>query len=142
MSIIPIVVSYKPLFQWLPKDQYQVLYFSIYPNDLLHFIIQKHTSRGVLKKQFSENTQQSYRRIPMLKSDFSGCFTLNLLHIFKTSFLKNTSGKLLLIITDVVYNVSGDSSFFENIGTINILQRQSLDIDSLVSYQQNNGKST
>ena len=78
----------------------------------------------------------------MLKCDFSGCFTSNLLHIFKTSFLKNTSGKLLLIITDVVYNVSGDSSFFENIGTINILQRQSLDIDSLVSYQQNNGKST
>ena len=139
MSRIPIVVSYKPLFQWLPKDQYQVLYFSIYPNDLPHSL-----SKSIPPEVFLRNSflKIHSRRIPMLKYDFSGCFTLNLLHIFKTSFLKNTSGKLLLIITDVVYNVSGDSSFFENIGTINILQRQSLDIDSLVSNQQNNGKST
>ena len=54
---------------------------------------QKHPSRGV----------QPYRKTPMPKSDFNkvaifwyGCSPVNLLHIFRTPFPKNTSGRLLL----------------------------------------------
>ena len=52
--------------------------------------------------------QQIYRREPMPKCDFNkvalqleitlrrGCFPMNLLHIFRTLFPKNSSGRLLL----------------------------------------------
>ena len=53
--------------------------------------------------------QQIYKRAPMPKCDFNkvlcnffkitlrhGCSPVNLLHIFRTSFSKNTSGRLLL----------------------------------------------
>ena len=53
--------------------------------------------------------QQIYRSTPMLKYDFNkvakqlywnrirhGCSPVNLLHLFRTTFLKNTSGWLLL----------------------------------------------
>ena len=33
--------------------------------------LQKHPSRGVLKKRYSENMQQTYRRTPMPKFDFN-----------------------------------------------------------------------
>ena len=54
---------------------------------------------------YSENMQQIYRRItPMPKCDFKkveitlryGCSPVNLLHIFRTTFPKNTSRGLLL----------------------------------------------
>ena len=67
---------------------------------------QKQTSRGVLRKRCSENIQQIYRRTPMPKCDFNkvatkitlrhGCSPVNLLHIFRTPFIENTSGRLLL----------------------------------------------
>ena len=59
----------------------------------------------------SENMQQSYRRTPMPRCDFNkvallcnfieialrhGCSPVNLLHIFRTPFLRNTSKGLLL----------------------------------------------
>ena len=65
--------------------------------------------------------QQTYKRIPMLKYDFNkvakqsnfieftfqyGCPPLNLLHIFRTLFLKNNSGGLLLILTYRTYQKS------------------------------------
>ena len=72
--------------------------------------------RGVLKKRCSENIQQMYRRTPMPKCDFNkvakqsklqgnfieialryGCSPINLLHIFKIPFPKNTSEGLLLV---------------------------------------------
>ena len=63
-------------------------------------------NRGVLKKRCSENMQQIYRRTPWRNvisiSNFieitlqHGCSTVNLLHISRTAFLKNTSGRLLL----------------------------------------------
>ena len=46
--------------------------------------------------------QQIYKRTPILQSNFieialrHGCSPANLLHIFSTPFLKNTSGRLLL----------------------------------------------
>ena len=56
---------------------------------------------GVLQKSCSENIQQVYRRTPMPKCDFNkllrhGGSLVNLLHIFRTTFPKNTSGGLLL----------------------------------------------
>ena len=58
--------------------------------------------RGILRKRCSENMQEIYRRTPMLKCNFNklslcyGCSPVYFLHIFRTSFYKNTSGELLL----------------------------------------------
>ena len=72
---------------------------------------QKQPSRVLLKKKCSENMHQIYWRTPMPKCDFNnvallcyfieialrhGCSPVNLLRIFKTPFLKNTSGRPLL----------------------------------------------
>ena len=62
---------------------------------------QKQPSRGVFSKRYSENMQQICRRTPMSKCDFNkvakhGCSTVNLQHIFRTPFTKNTSERLLL----------------------------------------------
>ena len=48
----------------------------------------------------SKNMQQIYRKTPIQH----GCSPVNLLHIFRTSFSKNTSGVLLLSLLDVVWN--------------------------------------
>ena len=73
---------------------------------ILFLNVQKQRSRGVLRKRCSEKMQQIYRRTPMPKYDFNkvavqialrhGCSFVNLLHIFRTPFLTNTSGRLLL----------------------------------------------
>ena len=68
-------------------------------------VIQEQPSTGVLRKSCSENMQQIYRRKPMLKllCNFieitlrHACFPVNLLHIFRTPFSKNTAGWLLLV---------------------------------------------
>ena len=62
---------------------------------------QKQPPRDVPRKRFSDNMQQMYGRTRMAKCDFNkvtlhGCSPVNLLHIFRTPFLKNTSGWLLL----------------------------------------------
>ena len=71
--------------------------------------LQKQPSSGVLRKKCSENMQQIYRRKPMSKFDFNkvafnfieiallhGFSPANLLHIFRTTFPRNTTGWLLL----------------------------------------------
>ena len=71
--------------------------------------IQKQPSRGVLKKTCSEIMQQIYRDHPCrsvisikLRCKFieiilrHGCSPVKLLHIFRTPYTKNTSGRLLL----------------------------------------------
>ena len=57
-------------------------------------LYQNQPSRDVLKKKFSEKMQQIYRKILMPKCDFKKVAK----HIFRTPFLKNTSGRLLLSI--------------------------------------------
>ena len=67
-------------------------------------ILQKQPSRGVLKKRCSENIEKIYRRTPMPKCNFNkiakqlqhSCSPVNLLHICRTPFSRNTSGWLLL----------------------------------------------
>ena len=69
---------------------------------------QKQPPRCVLSKRCSKNMQQIYRGTLLPKWDFNlqsnfieialrhGCSSVKVLHIFKTSFSKNTSGSLLL----------------------------------------------
>ena len=61
---------------------------------------QKQRSRGVLRKRCFEKMQQIYMKTPMTKCDFNHysawVFSVNLLHIFRKPFPKNTSGRLLL----------------------------------------------
>ena len=64
------------------------------PLTLQLLYMQKQPSRGVLMKRCSENMQQIYR-----------CSPVNLLHIFKTSFAKNTTGWLLLLYGNKQYLV-------------------------------------
>ena len=60
-------------------------------------ICQKRLSKGVLKKECSENMQEICRCNFIEIALRHGCSPVNLLHIFKTLFPKNTSGRLLLI---------------------------------------------
>ena len=75
------------------------------------FGVQKQPSRRVLGKRCSGNMQQIYKIPPMPKCDFNKvakqsnsneitlwhrCSTVNLLHLFRTSFPKNNFGRLLL----------------------------------------------
>ena len=71
---------------------------------ILRLDLQKQPFRGVLRKRCSEIRQQTYRRALIPKCDFnqvalqlhwnqtSACvsFPVNLLHIFRTHFYKNT----------------------------------------------------
>ena len=62
---------------------------------------QKQPSIGILTKRCAENMQQIYWRTPIPKCDFNKvaknwCSPVNLLHIFRTPFRKNTYGGLLL----------------------------------------------
>ena len=82
----------------------------------IHFKLQKQPSRGVPRKRCSLNMQQFYRRTPMPKCDFNKVALqlywnrtsawrspVNLLQIFRTSFPRNTSGRLLLKL-ETTYN--------------------------------------
>ena len=70
---------------------------------------QKQPSRDVLRKRCSRNMQQIYRRTPMSKCDFNKIakqlywnhtsayvFSCKFATYFRTTFLRNTSGRLLL----------------------------------------------
>ena len=106
---------------WLWISKYQVESFSVSPLLFLGYclnfvkvywilsrypkVIQKQPPRGVPKKRCSENMQQIYRRTPMQKCDLQlrhGCSPVNLLHVFRTLFTKNTSGGLLLAILNSI----------------------------------------
>ena len=72
--------------------------------------------RGEPRKRCSENMHQIYRRIPRSNCNFQlqnsfieiglwhGCSAVNLLHVFRTPFSKNNSGRLLLNMLLINYN--------------------------------------
>ena len=120
MAAIKRVCTWPTFFLYFQMYCNQKLVFSFFLSVCFLFKInhqkqkcyqgQKHLSIGVLRKRCSENVQQIYRRASMSKCDFSkvalqfffeirlwyGCSPVNLLHIFKTPFYKNTYGGLLL----------------------------------------------
>ena len=88
--------------------------------------IQKQPSRVVLIKSCSENMQQIYMKTPCrsvisikFQSNFieitlrDGCSTVNLLHISRTTFSKNTSEGLLLSISPF-FSIPHSSLFFSH----------------------------
>ena len=94
------------------QKQCYLLFFSLEMlRGLIHtkvyYIFQKQRSRGVLRKRYSENMLQIYRRTPMTKCDFKKvakqlyfrhvCSPVTLRHIFRTYFPKKTSRRLVLI---------------------------------------------
>ena len=90
---------------WKYLPQYHVSPSHVHSEKSFQFITdraKKQLPRSVLRKRCSEITQQIYRRTPMPKSNFieivlrHGCSPVNLLHIFRTPFYKNTSGWVLL----------------------------------------------
>ena len=77
----------KTLFLFLSK-----MHFS--QNYVIH---QKQPSGGVSRKRCSENMQQIYKRTPIPQITlWHACSPVNLLHIFRIPFPKNTSEGLLL----------------------------------------------
>ena len=76
---------------------------------IVYLLLHKQPSRVVVRKRYSENMQQIYKRAPMPKCDFllcnfieitlrDGCYLVNLVHIFRTPFPKYTSGQLFLLL--------------------------------------------
>ena len=63
-------------------------------------LLQKQPSRGILKKRCSEIMQQIYSNFIEI-TFWHGCSPVNLLYIFRTTFSKNTSGWLLLSVTNL-----------------------------------------
>ena len=66
-------------------------------------VAKKQHSRDVYRKRCSENIQQIYRRTPMQSNFFEivlrhRCSPVQLLHILRTRFNKNTCGGLLLVV--------------------------------------------
>ena len=78
------------------------------------FKIQKQPSRGVLRKISPENMHQIYRKTPIPKFTHAhpwqtpryGCSPVNLLHIFRAPFYKNTSWWLLLHVLMIKERIS------------------------------------
>ena len=79
-------------------------YFVIIKALLSSSRVQEQPSRDVFNKRCSENMQQIYRKTPMPKCGFNevastlrhGCFPVNMMHIFRPTSPKTTSGQLLL----------------------------------------------
>ena len=94
---------YNQEFQWLDKYYVEVFY---------QWILQKQPYiEEVLQKTCSENMQQTYRRTLMPKCDFNKVallkshFGMGVLFAayFQNTFLKNTSGRLLLLILAMIF---------------------------------------
>ena len=108
---------------WLKQtSQKAVMYFETSEQQLFRInlgcYLPKQPSRGVLKKRCSENMQQINRRTPMPKCDFNkvalqlywnhalaSVFSCKFDAYFQNTFLKKTSGWLLLSITVMLATV-------------------------------------
>ena len=83
---------------------YLNFYLGVTESHTRTYFFQKQPPRSVFRRRCSENMQQIYRTIPIPKwlCNFieivlrHGCSPVNLLHIFRRTFLKNTFGRLLL----------------------------------------------
>ena len=110
----------------------------------------KQQSRGVLSKRCSENMQQIYRRTPMPKCDsnkvakqlywsnfleitlWHECSPVNLLHVFRTPFTKNTSEWLLLF--SPTHSQSNNAAVF--ISHIGVIWKLKVKLDAFISMQR------
>ena len=119
MFLLGIVILYTP-WNFLYIDAWKQMFLNNRPNVKIWLNLPKQPPRGVPRIRRSETIQQIYRSIPKLSSKFTeehpcrsaisikllcnfiqitfrhGCSPVNLLHIFRTRFRKNTSGWLLL----------------------------------------------
>ena len=99
--------------------------------------LQKQPPRGVPRKRCSENMHQIYRKHPCqiaisikLLCDviemalLHGCSPVNLLHIFRTPFTKNTSARLLLPLVFYLFEFNPQYWHFFSLQGENVLIQQ------------------
>ena len=81
----------------------KIAYFrSSFPEVLLGKVVLKICSRRTLMSKYDfDKVEKQFFAITLRH----GCYLVNLLHIFRTSFPKNTSGGLLLIIDKIFSNI-------------------------------------
>ena len=81
----------------------KIAYFrSSFPEVLLGKVVLKICSRRTLMSKYDfDKVEKQFFAITLRH----GCYLVNLLHIFRTSFPKNTSGGLLLILDKIFSNI-------------------------------------
>ena len=84
------------------KMKFSLIIFFGNPKALVSFYNQKQTSRGVLRKKFSENMQEIYKRTPMPKCDFNKVAKQTADLVTFTEEILN--GKLLFLGSDCKYH--------------------------------------
>ena len=117
-------------------------HFTFFSNTCQNLLVQKQPPRGVPTKSCSEIMQQIYRRAPMPKCTckFS---PVNLLHIFSTPFLKNTSGQLsLLFVFGIFYSLPKSLDQKYNILNFSVITSTIHDVLNENKYQDNTFQST
>ena len=93
--------------------------------------LQKQPSSGVLKKTRSENKQEIYRIILSAISLRHGCSLVNLLHIIRTTFPKNTSGGMLLSLAVSSSDDSTLSNFLDSLSRLDVILPKRASKDSI-----------
>ena len=88
---------------------------------LVSIKLQKQRLIGVPRKTCSENMQQMYRRSLIRRTLPHGCCPINLLHIFRTSYPKNTSGRLILKLKQMICQCELYCSSIEIFFTKNVI---------------------
>ena len=94
---IQVSVHVFPYFLWIYfhwRGYRQNLPWKTGVKGLFSCILEKQSSIGVIRKEWSENMLNIYRLTPM--DVLHGCSSANLVHIFRRLFPENTSGGLYL----------------------------------------------
>ena len=96
---IDVLIKTEEYLNWKQTAVAKFMFISIAVGRIPTIILisQKQPLRGVLRKRRSENMQQICRSNSIEITHRHGCSSVNLLHIFRTSLPKNTSGRLLFI---------------------------------------------
>ena len=98
--MVLIILGTFSILSYIPALRFGLRARTSFARRLACYIYQKQSPRGVLRKRCSENMQQIYRRTFRNFNEIAlrhWCSPVNLLHIFRTAFSKNTSVWLLLI---------------------------------------------